>query len=230
MMKTSRITVKCKHRDEKQIEMKMMKRKIVARSLLVRATALAGAVALFATSILAYNGSNAVSYSDRHALNPSYLYSYYDGADCANFVSQCLMAGGMTTNSTWTMNSTAWINADALKNYLRDNNLATKIGSWSKNGTPEPYKTYAYIDNSANMTASDVGRVVVFYDWESDGIMNHAALFVANNSATWDSTADGNVTGDLINQHTKNRKRVIWNADKRNDRALYTRIYAFRIN
>jgi hypothetical protein len=73
-------------------------------------------------------------------------------------------------------------------------------------------------------------KVVLFYDWDGDGTMNHAALFVANNSSTYDTTADGNVTGDLINQHTTNRQRVIWNADKRNSYRTTTRIYAFEIN
>jgi len=199
------------------------------KKLIIRLFFIVGVMASFASTAFAFNASAAKSYSDDHALNPSYEYSYYDGADCANFVSQCLHNGGMVPNSTWTYNSTAWVNANALKNYLK-NGYATKIGSWSKYGSSAPYKTYAYINNSSNLTSSNAGKVVLFYDWEGDGTMNHAAFFVKNNATTSSTSLDGNVTGDLINQHSVNRKHVIWNADKRNQYRSTTRIYAFEIN
>ena len=171
--------------------------------------------------------------------------NYYSN-DCTNFVSQCLAAGGLKQDSTWNSkvsfsanlahrtDSTAWVNAEALKNWMKNSGVATKIGSWSKNGIPEPYPTYAYANNSNNLTSSNAGKVVLFYDWEADGTMNHSSFFVKNNSA---STYSGEGTGDLIDQHTTNRKHVLWHADMRHantEQGQYqrnvTRIYALQIN
>lgn len=45
-------------------------------------------------------------------------YQYFAGSDCANFVSQCLYAGGLGTDGTWYAYSSAWVNAKALHRYL----------------------------------------------------------------------------------------------------------------
>ena len=63
----------------------------------------------------AYSASAAISYSNKWcgnsnagtsvSMNPSRYnpsYYYYLGADCCNFVSQCLKAGGMSMSGTWT--------------------------------------------------------------------------------------------------------------------------------
>lgn len=42
----------------------------------------------------------------------------YPGVDCANFVSQCLRAGGLQETNEWKQDSYAWINAKGLANYL----------------------------------------------------------------------------------------------------------------
>lgn len=198
----------------------------------------------------AYSSSNAVNYSNTYADSPNYLnslgsgYSYFGDHDCTNFVSQCLYAGGLSQDSTWysyvewhsnvpsRVNSNAWVNANALKNYLKDSGKATKIGSWSKNGTPQPYQTYAYVKNSNNLTTSNAGKVILFYDWEGEGTMNHSAFFVLNNAT---STISYEGSGDLINQHSPLRKKVLWRPDLRqsngNSTYLYsTRVYGFQLN
>ncbi len=53
--------------------------------------------------------------------NPTYYNTAQyetESADCANFVSQCLVAGGLGTNNTWKPKSTAWVRASALRDYL----------------------------------------------------------------------------------------------------------------
>ncbi len=201
---------------------------------------------LIPSSTFAYSSTNAITYSNTYATSPNYLnslgsgYNYYSGHDCTNFVSQCLYAGGLAQDSVWKSmvsyngnnvirtDSVAWTNADSLKNYLKNNKNATKLGSWSKNGTSEPYRTYPYVNNSNNLTSSIKGKVVVFYDWEGDGIMNHSAFFVVNNGS---STYSGEGVGDLINQHSSNRKHVLWRPDYRqgNTWKYTTRVYAFQI-
>lgn len=124
--------------------------------------------------------------------------------------------------------TTAWVRADALKNYLRDNRGATKIGSWQRNATISGF--YSYTNNSANLTNSNKGKTVIFYDWDGDWQINHSAFFVVDNTLTSNTSLDGNVTGDLINQHSNYNKHVIWNADKRNGYAKSTLIYAFQLS
>lgn len=193
----------------------------------------------------AYSRVDAIAYSDKYALtvNGSPIaggYNNYGDSDCTNYVSQCLYAGGMQQDSIWNSklytsgtgvsttrkDSTAWTLADGLKNYLKDNKNATKLGGWAKADTQYGKK---YADNNSSLTIYNTGKTVLFYDWDTDGKMNHAALFVVDNAKSLD-TADGNVTGDLINQHSSFRKHAIWHADKRNAHAKTTTIYAFALN
>ena len=55
------------------------------------------------TPLASYNASAAVAYADKYALNYNPNYSNYNsiGGDCANFVSQCLYAGGLTMANDW---------------------------------------------------------------------------------------------------------------------------------
>lgn len=52
-------------------------------------------------------------------------YNYYSGRNCANFVSQCLVAGGLPTNSTWKNGTYAFVNCTGLKNYFVSNYKVT---------------------------------------------------------------------------------------------------------
>lgn len=216
-----------------------MKRMIL---LALAATILVG---VFPVTSLAYNANAAITYADTYAEHPNTNYKYYmrDGQpeDCTNFVSQRLFRGGLSTDSQWwcnvkylgdrlsQSNSNEWSVADSLKNYLKDSGRAIKIGSWSQSGSPAPYVTYPYVNNSGNLSTQIVGRVVLFYDWNCDGSIDHAAFFVVNNGRSTDSREGG--TGDLIDQHTDNRYHVFWRPDFRQKGEIIknTRIYAFQL-
>lgn len=95
-----------------------------------------------------YDRASVISYANRYATTHNPLFTDYGDADCTNYVSQCLLAGGLQTDGVWnipgtTAGTVAWTTADGLKNYLKDYGLATKLSSWSKHGTPDPYKTWA---------------------------------------------------------------------------------------
>ena len=45
---------------------------------------------------ISYNANAAVNYALNHCRNYNRAYNSYPGADCANFVSQCLIAGGQS--------------------------------------------------------------------------------------------------------------------------------------
>lgn len=74
-----------------------------------------------------YNGNVAASYgyiytdSTGGDSTDSYNKNYpaYYGHDCANFVSQCLVAGGLQTDGTWYVGSRAWVRADYLLEWFR---------------------------------------------------------------------------------------------------------------
>ena len=63
----------------------------------------------------------------------NHAYVYHSGADCANFVSQCLRASGMPTDSTWYAESNAWIGAYELSVYLKSkygySNVTSNFGA-----------------------------------------------------------------------------------------------------
>lgn len=201
---------------------------------------------IFTGSVFAYSNSSAVSYADKYAVSPNRLnslgqgYNYYSN-DCTNFVSQCFYTGGLSQDSTWRSyvtysvntptrhDSTAWTVAESFKNYVRDTGRAWKLGSSTLNGTPDPYLSYPYTNNSANLVSTNAGRTVIFYDWDGDGTMNHAAIYVVNNGS---STYSGEGSGDLIDQHTSNRKHVLWRPDRRqsSSKKYTTRVYAFQLN
>ena len=107
-----------------------------------------------------YDRRAAAAYADVWALkvNPEYWSS--PDSDCANFVSQCLAAGGLRPTSDagreWRSNglefpTTAWVNCGAQKRALactrRDAHLATSCGSRARcrpDGRPE---TFVYLGN-----------------------------------------------------------------------------------
>lgn len=197
-----------------------------------------------------YSANNAIAYSDKYATSRNTIntlgvgYNDYSPRDCTNFVSQCLSAGGLRQDTIWKsivewhgntakrVDSVAWIQSQELKTYFVNSKRATKLGSWSLNGSGAPYQTYAYVNNSNNLSAANAGKVVVFYDWNGDGNMNHAAFYMQNNGT---STYSGEGKGDLINQHSEDRHHVLWRPDIRqknagDTRVNITRVYAFELN
>ena len=58
--------------------------------------------------------------------------------------------------------------------------------------------------------------------------MNHAAFYVANNSVSKEKQDKG-ATGDLVNAHTRNRYRTIWNMDRLTSNNKSMRVYAFEL-
>lgn len=70
-----------------------------------------------AAAIYGQTYTNASGGTDVGSYNKQY--KYYQGNDCANFVSQCLVAGGLQTDGTWYAYSRAWIRADYLLEWFR---------------------------------------------------------------------------------------------------------------
>lgn len=84
-----------------------------------------------ATKINNYNSYNRIAARDYaykywSSYNPAYTSYKGKGGDCANFVSQCLHAGGIPTDATWKADSVSWIRASAVPSYMMNKGYATK--------------------------------------------------------------------------------------------------------
>ena len=111
-----------------------------------------------------YNVNAAVAYADKYCINYNSAYNSYKGkgGDCANFVSQCLFAGGFLQDSVWYKHSVAWIN------------VMRQIAH---------FKQYGQFLNANN------GNILkgnpIYFDWNGDNTYDHATICVGrNNSGT----------------------------------------------
>ena len=76
-----------------------------------------------------YNRQDAATYAYNHAKNYNLDYAQFSPNDCANFVSQCLYAGGIPKDDTWGTlegrypyyGTDTWVGANPLYRYLVDN-------------------------------------------------------------------------------------------------------------
>lgn len=83
------------------------------------------------TKINNYNSYNRIAARDYaykywSSYNPAYTSYKGNGGDCANFVSQCIHAGGIPTDATWKADSVSWIRASAVPSYMMNKGYATK--------------------------------------------------------------------------------------------------------
>ena len=95
------------------------------------------------------------------------LINPYDGYDCTNFLSQCLYAGGLIETSNWgrvskgmsfndVSGGVTWVQARSLYTYLKS------LG----------YHTENVKSDLSNIHLGDV----VFFDYKSDGVADHATI------------------------------------------------------
>ena len=197
----------------------MKKIKKIVSMVLVTSTVL-----LYSVSAFAFGTSNAKTYSDKYAEFPNVSYIFFPQGDCSNFVSQIMRAGGYVNNNDWfyhgyTSMSKTWINAHSLHWHIKAHRQAPLIGKWHGAGS---YGLYKPVDDSSNLDGT--GNKVLFYDFDSDGNIDHASYVVASGKSI-----DGTGTGDLINQHTTNRKRTMWHLEDFNSKRYTTTIYAYNL-
>ncbi len=72
-----------------------------------------------------YNKDAAIAYARKHAKSYNPAYPAISGADCANFISQCLVAGGLPMDNKWYCNASGkysgtWAVAPYLLSYLKN--------------------------------------------------------------------------------------------------------------
>ena len=96
-----------------------------------------------------YDRIDARDYARRHAKNYNSNYTSYKdiNRDCANFVSQCIFAGGVTTDSVWKPDSVAWINT------------GINVGMY---GVTDYMEDYGYFFESYDKYKAFAGSIVCF--------------------------------------------------------------------
>ena len=109
---------------------------------------------------LSYSTANAISYARKYCKNYNSNYKKYPGADCANFVSQCLIAGGQTLSGCSGLDAKGTL---PLVSNLR--NCLTKKGWKSTKGVSKKFKGgYPFFDgNNHAMIATSVSGSKVTY-------------------------------------------------------------------
>lgn len=133
-----------------------------------------------------YNPGSAAAYAEAYCYSYNPRFNAY-GADCANFASQCILAGlvgssdGNTVASkapyftadrnsyySWCTYTNAWINAQWLIQYAKGN-ISTYKGlhmTFITEDTPTKYMDYNRVQ---------VGDII-FADWDNNGVMDHVMI------------------------------------------------------
>ena len=107
-----------------------------------------------------YTPAKAAAYADKYWKNYNRSFKEYRGVDCANFVSQCLYAGGMPKTDDWYPQSVNWIN---VMGHIRH------------------FKSYGTFLTASN--ANVVYGNPVYYDWNGNGTYDHVGICVGKNSS-----------------------------------------------
>ena len=191
------------------------------------------------TFAAAFNDSAAQVYADTYVLTPNHAdYRTFD-ADCTNFVSQCLYAGGLTMSDDWYYNrvasgafdnwSATWSFADDLEWYLKEIQHATLLGRWAHTDTyVGSTRYYKWVNNSNNLTGM---ADIIFYDWNSDGQVDHASICVGTGRPYLqdNSGPSSNAISDVVDAHSAARKHQQWHLSNYNGQYKTTKIYAYGI-
>lgn len=180
---------------------------------------------IYTSNAFAYDPYSASAYADRWAKSRNSNYPA-NPSDCTNFVSQAIHdpsggnkpydKSGLYYDQVWYCGwngsfywSNSWAVADSFKDYLLDNPAGWTVGAWG------PYQP--------NTTAETRNGDVIFYDWESNGIMNHAGF-----KASWGTDPEKYWTGDLVDTHTADHYHAIWHLIPYNAQWVTTTVVAVR--
>ena len=113
---------------------------------------------LIALSI-SYNGDNAVTYALKYCRNYNKAYNKYPGVDCANFVSQCLKAGGFDFSNCAGQDSKGMIiNCGNLRNCLKNKgwkSASTRPAAFKK-GYPFFLNDYSHVMLATKINSGSV--------------------------------------------------------------------------
>ena len=136
-----------------------------------------------------FNVNNAVRYAQTHTDNSGGMSGTYNsqynrykptsllyyGYDCANFVSQCLYAGGLKESKGW-------------KRVLKDQNYKKITGGVAWVNAPELFNYLKNQGYSYETVKSDLSNIhkgdVVFMDFNNDGSVSHSTICTGKSGKT----------------------------------------------
>lgn len=126
-----------------------------------------------------YDRNKAISYAKKYAYSYNSAYNYYFSGDCANFVSQCVHAGGIDMNEDWYsiknsygyfyLISKTWTCVPEQFSYFRYWKYANKTFMVNQ---PSGYETFKFMVNNYGLKKGDV----IYMDFDLNGKLDHAAM------------------------------------------------------
>lgn len=132
-----------------------------------------------------YNRAAAVRYALRHWNNPNPNFANLDmtgsGGDCANFVSQCLLAGGWPPDYRESAFGREWWYRRVGTERFDENHDDWWSCSWA---VADAHLRYFRANHGQVLILSANARLarllrrgdVVYYDWDGDGVFTHSAI------------------------------------------------------
>lgn len=180
----------------------------------------------------ALDRGNAADYADTWYDAKNGVYPGFSD-DCTNFISQALHAGGIkfrTADFSWSGpydNPAYWYANGTLDEWTQTWAVAKKSANWV-NGLANGRETVVPANQEGAQPPSGYRKRgnVVYYDWDGDGVINHASIVTV---ADGTDPSSGR-TGTLIDQHTTNRKHAIWNLVPYNSQAQTTVYYVVYVD
>lgn len=207
----------------------------MAAALFVTGTVLFGG----APAAWAYSGQGAANYADTYAINNNVAFVSYSD-DCTNFVSQALWKGGGkafrgTPTQYVTNNDNQWwtyagyglpYNSSRTVSWSVANQLDDFLAHYDPNSGTNQFQPSASLGDYS--PAGIVTGDPIFYDqhyasghgWAN---IDHAAIQVGTGYDAYGQY------GNLVDEHTNNRKRVIWNLNDVNSQWATTATYEVHV-
>jgi hypothetical protein len=180
----------------------------------------------------AYNGQGAASYADSWALGRNANYPSF-GADCTNFVSQAMHQGGgysyIGRNGSTTDDTLWWVSWNSVLGFrwsrswsVAQNNFnflySTYPGGWGQGTAPG---SASYYWTPAAVVTGDL----LYYDWQSDGWLDHVAMQVG-----WGTDPTSRWSGNYVDQHSNDRLHAFWSLRPYNSQWASTTIRFMHID
>lgn len=177
-----------------------------------------------------YSRSNAVNYARTwyNGTNPAYPDLRGMGGDCANFVSQCMLAGGKSMNSDWyiyrknsvypaptnseqfdyswrTSDPSPWISAKYFNNYWTNNSETYSYSvTYYKNNHETIYNKPIYIGDVVQIQKPVLWWYEGYHTMLIVGYSNHDFIYGAHSRNTINST----ILGSICNSGNYNNYRL----------------------
>lgn len=153
-----------------------------------------------------YNRANAVSYADQWAKARNSTYPNFDPNDCTNFASQVMSAGGLPMISLQSEARDWFINTSSSnvrsKSWAAADWLNTHFSQWQGG-------RYQTTNAASNLQGGDI----MILQWSNSPVPSHARVMMGYGPSLeriYDTTPPIGTYGTLANQHSNDRKRVLW--------------------